>query len=142
MKVIPFGYSTQNARETLDKLMQQDPRAILVDIRYSTASKNKPQWSRWLLERQYGFRYLWIKDLGNENYYSHGPIKIHNAPNGLERLKRGLKRGYTIILLCTCANYEKCHRKVVVEMLKEKLPDMEVIHSGLQSKRSYRRREH
>lgn len=128
MKVIPFGYSAPNATQTLDVLMAQDSRAILVDIRYSTVSRNKPAWSHDALQAKYGNRYLWIKDLGNVNYFQHGmPIKIANAERGIPRLVTGLERGYTLIPLCTCANYDTCHRRVVVEMLREKVSDIEVV---------------
>jgi hypothetical protein len=43
-KIIPFGYSSDDAQARLADLMQNE-RTILVDIRYSVTSKNKPEWA-------------------------------------------------------------------------------------------------
>jgi hypothetical protein len=126
-KVIPFGYSVPSSQAILDQLMA-DENAYLVDIRYSVKSLNKPEWSFGQLKERYGKRYLWIKDLGNVNYFNHGPIQIANALVGIPRLVKGVEQGYTLILLCTCTRYEGCHRKVVVELLQKILPDVEVVH--------------
>lgn len=128
MRVIPFGYSSPNAERALDELMVRDERAILVDIRYSTVSRKKPEWSHDALQAKYGNRYLWIRELGNVNYFEHNKgIKIANPDKGLARLITGLERGYTPILLCTCPRYETCHRKVVIDLLRERMPSVEVV---------------
>jgi hypothetical protein len=38
-----------------------------------------------------------------------------------------LQAGRNLLLMCGCAHYEQCHRRVVVELLQERLPDLEVI---------------
>jgi uncharacterized protein (DUF488 family) len=126
-KIIPFGYSVAHAQDRLATLME-DERAILVDIRYSVKSKSKPLWSGDALQELYKKRYLPIKSLGNKNYFQHGaPIEIADSETGIPRLLDGLNQGYTIVLLCTCSNYKTCHRKVVVDLVKEQLPDCEVV---------------
>lgn len=132
MKVIPFGYSSPNARTTLDALMAEDERVILVDIRYSIESRRKPEWSGKALHSRYGSgRYLWLKSLGNENVFVTGaPIKVYRPQEGIARLITGLQKGYTLILLCTCPEYERCHRKAVVDLLRKQLPDVEVVQPG------------
>lgn len=125
-KLIPFGYSTPNAAARLAALMQ-DERAILCDIRSSVASQKKPGWSGEALRQAYGKRYVWIRSLGNINYYQRGaPIQLANPATGIPRLLDGLAKGYTIILLCTCDDYETCHRRVVVELVQEHCPDVVV----------------
>jgi len=124
-KVIPFGYSAPDSRSALDRLMASE-RTYLVDVRYSTRSVNKPEWSADSLKESYGARYLWIKDLGNINYFGHGPIQIAHPEIGIPRLMNGLKQGYTLILLCTCTRYEGCHRKVVIDLLLESMPDAQI----------------
>lgn len=130
-KIIPFGYSTPGARERLDALMQ-DEKAYLVDIRFSTASKKKPEWSEAILSDRYA-RYMWIKALGNERRFEKRPtnapipIKIFHPEIGIPRLINGLKQGYNLILLCTCPNYETCHSKVVVDMVRKQLPEVEIV---------------
>lgn len=128
-KIISFGYSIPSSQSVLDRLMA-DENTYLVDIRYSVRSLNKPEWSAELLKARYGKRYLWIKDLGNVNYFNHGPIQIAHPEIGIPRLVKGVEQGYTLILLCTCARYEVCHRKVVIELLRQSLPDVEVVHPG------------
>lgn len=125
-KIIPFGYSTSGAADRLDALMS-DEQVMLVDIRESVKSIKKPEWSGDNLHTKYGRRYLWIQSLGNINYFRHGaPIKIRDLDAGLPRLVKGLERGYTLILLCSCARYESCHRRVVVEALQKVMSDVEV----------------
>lgn len=130
-KVIPFGYSVPGAMEYLDNLLQ-DENAILVDIRQSTKSKKKSEWTLEKLQERYGNRYLWIQALGNLNYFKPGaPIVINNLEVGLTRLIIGLQRGYTLVLLCTCQRYETCHRKVIVDALLAKMSDVEVVQPGV-----------
>lgn len=131
MKIIPFGYSVPGAMTHLDRLLQ-DEQTMLVDIRYSNVSQKKPEWSGDSLKGRYGKQYLHIKALGNKNYFRHGfPIEIDNLNAGIPRLLNGLQRGYTLILLCTCDEYERCHRKVIVDALLEKMPDVKVVQPGV-----------
>jgi hypothetical protein len=128
-KVLPFGYSTPDSQAALDRLMA-DENTYLVDIRYSVKSLNKPEWSFEKLKERYGAKYLWIKALGNVNYFNHGPVQIADPDAGIPRLVKGVAQGFTLILLCTCARYEGCHRKVVIELLQKSLPNIEVVHPG------------
>jgi hypothetical protein len=125
-KVYPIGYSAPGASMSLETLMQ-DEQTILVDIRFSVKSMRKPAWSGSALRERYGNRYLWIQELGNVNYYSGGDIKLHRPEKGIERLMMGLQKGYNLILLCTCNEYETCHRKKVVELLQQAEPEVEVV---------------
>lgn len=125
--LIPFGYSTPDATSRLDALMS-DEQTILIDIRYSVKSLKRPEWSGEALQARYGKRYLWLQSLGNRNYFTHGPIEIARPDIGIPRLLSGLEKGYTLILLCTCKEYAHCHRKVIVEMVQEHMPSVEVIH--------------
>ena len=128
--VLPFGYSTPQAQERLAILME-DERTILVDIRYSTKSVRKPEWSGEALQQRYGNRYLWIRDLGNENFFNGGDIKIHDKDQGIPRLMKGIERGYKLIMLCTCQRYDTCHRRTVVEMLCSQMPGVKVMRPEL-----------
>jgi hypothetical protein len=125
-KVYPIGYSAPGASTSLETLMQ-DEQTILVDIRFSVKSMRKPGWSGSALRERYGKRYLWIRELGNVNFYNGGPIKIHRPEEGIGRLVTGLQKGYNLILLCTCSEYETCHRKKVVELLQKAMPAVEVV---------------
>lgn len=125
-RIIPFGYSTPNAQPTLDRLME-DKRAILVDIRYTPYSKKRPEWRQEALEARYGTRYRHVPSLGNVNHANGGEIRLANATQGIPFLVDGLRKGYTLIVMCTCANYSTCHRKTVCELVKAALPEVEVV---------------
>jgi hypothetical protein len=125
MKVYPIGYSTPGASQRIDELMQQE-RMLLIDTRYSSYSWN-PMWRHDALQEKYGKRYRWAgRLLGNVNYQG-GPIKIANPETGIAGLRRYLEEGYDLILLCQCKDYQICHRKTVVEMLLQEMPEVEVI---------------
>src|SRR2546429_6802388 len=124
-KVYPLGYSAPGASSSLDALMQ-DEHTILVDIRYSVKSIRKPEWSGSALQKRYGKRYVWIRELGNVNFYNGGDIQLHKPEKGIDRLVTGLQRGYNLILLCTCSTYTDCHRTDVVELLQYVMPEVEV----------------
>jgi len=126
MKVYPIGYSAPGTRATIDALLQADERTMLVDVRYSVSSKRKPDWSGTALKERYGSRYLWLQDLGNVNYYNGGPITLCRPERGISRIVALLCKGYNLILLCTCPEYDSCHRKVIVDTLLEMCPDVQV----------------
>ncbi len=123
-RLIPFGYSAPGASTRLDALLQ-DEYVYLIDTRYSPRSR-RPEWQQSALQARYGKRYLWLgRSLGNINYKNGGVIQLANAEPGLARLVNGLLQGYSMVLLCACKEYEQCHRRVIVEMLRERLPDIE-----------------
>ncbi len=125
-RLIPFGYATPDAQARLEALMQ-DEKAVLVDIRYNPVSRWRPMWNKKALSERWGGRYSHVKLLGNVNYNNGGPIQIANAERGIPLVVQGLQRGLTIILLCVCKEYSTCHRRVVCDMVKEKLPGVEIV---------------
>jgi hypothetical protein len=96
----------------------------LVDIRYNARGR-RPEWNSERLRERYGVRYKPLSCLGNKNYKG-GPIQIANPERGIPLLVDALQRGWTLILLCACAEYEQCHRKVVTEMVKAACLGVEV----------------
>ncbi|EFH82739.1 DUF488 family protein [Ktedonobacter racemifer] len=128
MKVVEFGYAGAGGEERLHQLMQ-DEKAILCDIRLSPRSKWYPQFNGKALRETYGARYLWLGEtLGNKNYNNDEGIVLADPERGITRLMAGLRKGYTLILLCACKQYESCHRHTVVDLLREKVPGLEVVH--------------
>jgi uncharacterized protein (DUF488 family) len=130
-KLIPFGYLARGSQERLTQLMA-DQEALLVDIRFKPHSK-RPEWRQMALEEYWGDhqrqgtgRYHYLGELGNVNYRSGGPIQLSSPHYGLAVLKTLLNR-YNIVLLCACACYDTCHRKVVVDMVREKYPDVDIV---------------
>jgi hypothetical protein len=85
-------------------------------------------WQRSALEAEYGTRYHCAgRYLGNVNYGTGGPIELADATTGIRGLVQYLSEGHDLILLCGCAEYESCHRKTVVDLLVEALPEVEVV---------------
>jgi uncharacterized protein (DUF488 family) len=96
--------------------------ATIVDIRYQPWSQNEEWTKATLLQRlcdlQFGSlkcRYVHIKELGNLNYKTGGPIEIWLPEVGMARLDEQLK-AKPCILLCRCPDVEQCHRKVVADL--------------------------
>ncbi len=85
MTIYTLGYSgwkLDDIRATVDRL-----DAVLIDVRMVPRSR-VPQWSCYSLSREFGHRYAWVRELGNENYKgTFEQIKIANFPAGEKRLR-------------------------------------------------------
>lgn len=92
--------------------------AVVVDIRMRAWSR-RPGWSGMELVRYIGpGYYTHIPQFGNVNYKG-GPIQLRNPAAGLKLFGSHVGRERrAAILLCGCADYERCHRKTVVELLQ------------------------
>ena len=60
------------------------------------------------------------------NYRKGQPIEISDPDRGIARLVDGISQGYTLVLMCGCKEYEWCHRKTVVNLLRDAMPDVKV----------------
>lgn len=140
MRVVEFGYAGAGGEERLHQLMQ-DERAVLVDIRLSPRSRWQPQFNRSALESKYTSRYLWLGNkLGNLNYKPEDRtkgIQIAAPRDGTARLLTGLERGFTLILMCACRDYASCHRHTVIDLLRERVPELEVVHPELETSKQH-----
>src|SRR6266545_6149835 len=124
--IYPIGYSSRYAMQRIDELMKQ-PMTLLIDTRYKPISR-MPQWRKRTLERVYGECYCWEgESLGNINVDTDLPMKLADPEPGITRLCAYLQRGYRLILLCQCPDYESCHRKVIVRLLLKARPSVQVI---------------
>lgn len=95
-----------------------DPMTLLIDTR-DTPRSPIPGWNDDELRKKYGKQYHPAGAyLGNENHHKRGaPIAIRNPVVGIATLIRYLREGYSLVLLCGCREYERCHRKVIVDLL-------------------------
>lgn len=128
-KLIPFGYAFPGSSATLHGLMQ-DPNTYIVDIRKTPMSLRYPNFDGKALKAKYQKRYIPIPELGNLNYRledRHKGIEIDNPGAGIPRVIDGLTQGFNLIPICACKHYDGCHRRMVVEMVKERMPDVEVV---------------
>jgi Protein of unknown function, DUF488 len=129
-KVRTLGYSNVGAGEKLASWMS-DPKTLLIDIRHTPYSYLY-DWRSESLQKQYGRRYRWAGEyLGNVNHkLNNSPIKLANERAGIQGLRQYLDEGFTLILLCGCRDYEHCHRKTVVNLLQQAMPEVEVEPEG------------
>ncbi len=72
------------------------------------------------IQGRLGGAYTWIKELGNKG--RHGQtIELADPVEGFARLGRLIARHRTVILLCACANLEKCHRLYIAKQIEDAL---------------------
>jgi hypothetical protein len=109
----------------IERLMA-DPKVLLIDTRYSPYSK-MPQWTGTALKQKYGKRYRMAgRFLGNIAFNTLGPMTLANPAIGIQGLVQYLGEGYDLIVLCGCADYHACHRRLVVDLLRDAMPDVEI----------------
>ncbi len=116
-----LGYAAPDSEQQLMTLMA-DPSMLLIDIRYSPRSRWQPQWNTKTLQAAWGDRYRHMKALGNVNYrFPDAPIQLLDAGAGIQWAIETLQAGYSLILLCACRDYQRCHRKTVKELIEAAL---------------------
>jgi uncharacterized protein (DUF488 family) len=134
-RVYPVGYSTFGSEQLIAQLMN-DPHTLIIDTRYKPYSW-RPEWRSEALRAKWGKRYRVAGSyLGNTAYNTHQrigdspypvEIKIAKLGTGIRGLVQYLTEGHDLILLCQCADYSVCHRKVIIDALIEACPGVEVI---------------
>nr|BBH95170.1 hypothetical protein KTA_33690 [Thermogemmatispora argillosa] len=118
--IIPVGYGARLHRRLIPQALACLPTALLVDVRWSARSRC-PGWSGAALQRRYGARhYLDLgRLLGNRAYREPGQICIDTLPQGVQALLQLLEQGQSpLLLLCGCAVYGRCHRRVICEAVQ------------------------
>lgn len=143
-RLYPFGYGmayrdkddADEVRIALGALMS-DPKTVLLDIRLHPGSRHH-SYTGEELRRIYGKQYKHSKGLGNRNHKEKDkPIALADPAPGVAKIVAGLASGYSFVLLCGCVHYEKCHRRVVEELVRAEasrtglvLEDPRTIHNG------------
>lgn len=118
-----FGYADKKTPWEVQAAMRANTHALIIDTRLDPYCHWSRTWERKTLQADWKDRYVWRGDwLGNIHHNQREkPIQLANEEQGIAWLVRGLEKGFTLILLCVCANYETCHRKVIYEKVKERL---------------------
>lgn len=109
--------------------------AMLVDVRIAPTSKS-PQWRKEALAELLGPIYTHLPALGNRNAFTSGPAELADPERALGPIAALLARG-PVVLLCGCADPERCHRGLAASFLAERLGGA-VVHlpSPVRQKRS------
>jgi hypothetical protein len=80
------------------------------------ASSYNAFWTQGNLEKNIE-NYMHIPLLGNKNYYnSNMPIEIYNIEIGC-KFVADCMNSKTSILMCSCRDYNVCHRKIVAKYM-------------------------
>ncbi len=117
--IFQIGYAQKGAMRQIDRLVTRK-KTYLLDIRYKAWS-GQEQWRKEQLQERYQKKYIHIPELGNINYKQREKgIELVNPDKVIQNLRLLLQRGYSFILLCGCLDYNKCHRKVVYELLTQR----------------------
>ena len=118
-----LGYASKSAPFILETLLSE-PGTLLVDVRMHPGSHRYPEWRAKALERRYRERYVHIPAFGNVHYRTPGQsIQLADPEVGVRWAIPLLHQGRNLVLLCVCKDYEQCHRKVVFDLLTQRLAD-------------------
>lgn len=122
--IYTYGYTGRKPEEL--KRYVRELGALLVDVRYSPASR-VPQWTRNGLIMLVGRdNYRHERGLGNVNYKLGGPIELADPEPSVEALA-GILMFAPVILLCACARLDTCHRAMVADLLARRTGS-EIVH--------------
>ena len=131
-RIHTIGYTEPNAQVRIDAFLSK-PNACLVDIRFSARSRWNQSFRQDRLAQKYGAQYIHCPSLGNLNYRPEDRSKgitIADPETGILVVRNLLSGGNDVMLLCGCKEYERCHRKVVYELLTERLASQRGTHRG------------
>jgi uncharacterized protein (DUF488 family) len=127
-----FGYLSTKAPRILAELTTV--KTPIVDVRYNPTSK-RWEWTQEALRAKLGTLYIWIEELGNENYraalsgkFTEPHIKLHAPERGIARLQTVLDERDRAAIFCACANKNTCHRMSVAALAQEQIPGLKVVH--------------
>lgn len=131
-QVWALGYRSVEDRDHLRQLFdaadEQASCRLLVDIRYRPLWPYHPEWSRKQLQARYRHQYRYLHALGNRRYDRPDLApELVDEQAGLACLINWLQMGWDVVLLCACAGYATCHRRLVAERLQQAVgPDPRV----------------
>lgn len=121
-RLYSVGHSNQTQEEFLELLKSHDVNCI-VDVRSVPASKYTPQFNmeplKWFLKNhaiqylhfgeEFGARRTDCLDADGQVNFELA-VETPNFKRGVERLMKGLEKGFRIALMCSEANPLECHR--------------------------------
>jgi uncharacterized protein (DUF488 family) len=121
-----FGYATVRDREGL-RLRLDDLVDLVIDVRINRFSGMLP-FSKRTQEtvEAAGYEYLWLKGLGNAGHRRPGPMHLAD-PSQVQVVVDELRAGRSVAIMCACPNIWRCHRRLVSQLAREAIPELEVV---------------
>ncbi len=116
-----IGYTEKDAVQRIEAFLTR-PRSGLIDIRKDAFCSWSAQWNRDALKQKYGNQYIHLPCFGNVNHGQSGkPISLANPGERLDDVVNALMRGSSLLLLCACKDFERCHRKTVYDLIMREI---------------------
>ncbi len=126
-KVATIGYHQPQAWQIMTRMVAEQGWH-LVDIRYSRSSYQE-EWSGACLRRHFRKSYHAVPELGDVNHLAPGnPIQLADPSAGLSKVGLLLEAGFDCLLLCACPDWQRCHRRLVADLLTQVYPQLAVTH--------------
>lgn len=121
-----FGYATVRDGKGL-RARLDDKVDLVIDVRINRFSGLIPFSTRTqeTVERA-GYEYLWVQGLGNAGHRRPGPMRLVN-PSHVEVVLAELREGRNVALMCACPNIWRCHRRLISQLVREAIPEVEVV---------------
>lgn len=116
-QLLTIGYNIWNVKDVESKVEELD--AVLVDVRLKAYSR-KSNWTMKALQTRFGERYVWMGELGNQNYKGDRGkgVILANPGKGVAKVLALLEK-QPVILMCGCGNLRICHRLDVAKLIVE-----------------------
>jgi len=122
--IYTYGYAGPLTAETLTAFLQNND-GVLFDVRFSPFARNQ-EFAGYNLKKALKERYVHVKEWGNVNYKSGGPIQLQNFDAGLALLKQCQAK--TVVIMCACKKIDGCHRGVIAGLLRDLgIPSQELL---------------
>jgi uncharacterized protein (DUF488 family) len=140
-KIFTIGCSTHTPDNFLNLLKNNDIN-VIADVRSTPFSKHTPQFNQNTLKDFLSEKKIHYIHFGEEfgarrkekEVYTDGKVdfkKVAKLPiflNGIERIEKGIQKGYNITLLCTEKNPLDCHRFLLVSKALVDLLNINIMH--------------
>ena len=115
-RLYTLGYQRHRTAEELAELSATYGFRTIVDVRF------RPWPARRSTVESVGLGYLWERRLGN-SAGRRGGIRIVDL-DAVEMILSRLRAGESVAIMCTCAEPEFCHRRVIADECRRRLPGL------------------
>jgi hypothetical protein len=126
-RVATIGYHQPETWQIVTRMVAEHDWH-LVDIRSSRRAYLE-EWSGTSLRRLFRNSYHAVPELGDVNHLTPtNPMQLADPTTGLAKVGLLLEAGMDCLLLCGCPDWQHCHRRLVVGLLQQVYPALEVSH--------------